>query len=31
MEVLPYGRIRRERLVDWANLGMITEVLLDAG
>lgn len=31
VEVLPYGRIRRERLVDWANLGMITEVLLDAG
>ncbi|MFD0688531.1 nucleoside 2-deoxyribosyltransferase domain-containing protein [Actinomadura fibrosa] len=27
VEVVPFGRIRRERLVDWATLGMIAEVL----
>ncbi|MFG2085993.1 nucleoside 2-deoxyribosyltransferase domain-containing protein [Spirillospora sp. NPDC048824] len=27
VEVTAFGRIRRERLVDWATLGMITEVL----
>ncbi|XRQ02716.1 nucleoside 2-deoxyribosyltransferase domain-containing protein [Actinomadura welshii] len=28
VEVAPFARIRRERLVDWADLGMITDVLL---
>ncbi|TDD76811.1 NUDIX hydrolase [Actinomadura darangshiensis] len=30
VEVTAFGRIRRERLVDAANLGMIAEVLLEA-
>ncbi|WUH96230.1 hypothetical protein OHR68_21840 [Spirillospora sp. NBC_00431] len=30
VEVAAFGRIRRERLVDWSCLGMITEVLLEA-
>lgn len=29
VEVATFGRLRREPPVDWANLGMITEVLLD--
>ncbi|TDB91677.1 NUDIX hydrolase [Actinomadura sp. KC216] len=29
VEIAAFGRIRHERLVDWACLGMITEVLLD--
>ncbi|QKW35445.1 NUDIX hydrolase [Actinomadura sp. NAK00032] len=29
VEVATYGRLRREPPVDWANLGMITEALLD--
>lgn len=29
VEVTGFGRIRRERLVDAANLGMIAEVLLE--
>ncbi|TDD33013.1 NUDIX hydrolase [Actinomadura sp. KC06] len=29
IEIAAFGRIRRERLVDWSCLGMITEVLLD--
>ncbi|TDB93833.1 nucleoside 2-deoxyribosyltransferase domain-containing protein [Actinomadura sp. 7K534] len=29
VEVTPFGRIRRERLVDWATLGMIAEALLE--
>ncbi len=29
VEVTTFGRLRREPPVDWANLGMITEVLLD--